>query len=96
MTGFVGSLDVDLELGLLVLLDAERAAAVIEDHELVNAQGRIRRQLERPIETTEGVGHKRLRQDFLTLRIVDLDIEGLVGEVAGVRADRSGIGPPRT
>ena len=86
--------DVHLELGLLVLLDPERAAAVVVDHDLVNAQSRVGGQLERPVKTAEAVGLEFLGQHLLALGIVDLDGEGLVGEVRGVGLVVAGVGHP--
>ncbi len=67
---------------------------MVDDHELVNAKTRIRGQLESPIETAEGIGHKLLRQHLLALRIVDLDGEGLVGKVRGLGLVVAGSGHP--
>ena len=92
--GLGGSLDVHLELGLLVLLDPERSAAHARDGDLVNAKGRIRRQLDRAVEAAEGVGLEVPGQDLLTLGILDLDGEGLAGEVRGVGLIVAGVGHP--
>ena len=78
-------LDRHLELGLLVLLDPERAAAVVGNEDLINAQRRVGGQLERAVEAAEAVGREVLGEDLVTLGILDLDGEGLAGEVRGIR-----------
>ena len=60
-------LDGHLELGLLVLLDPERAAAPVRDEDLVDAQRRVRGQLERAVEAAELVGLEVLGEDFSPL-----------------------------
>ncbi len=87
-------LDVHLELGLLVLLDAERAAAPVGDEDLVDPQRRVGGQLERAVEAAEGVGLEILGEDLLPLGIVDLDGEGLAGEIRGVGLVVAGVRDP--
>ena len=89
-------LDVHLELGLLVLLDPERAAAHVRDDDLVDPERRVRGQLELAVEAAERVGREVLGEDLLALGILDLDGERLAGEVGGVRLVVPGAGRPRT
>ena len=96
ITGLVGAVDVHLELGLLVLLDPERAAASIGNEDVIDPERRVGRQLERAVEAAELVGREVLGEDFFTLGIVDLDVERLAGEIGRRRADRSGRARPRT
>ena len=90
----VRGLDAHLELGLLVLLDPERAAAMVGDEDLVNSERRVRGQLERAVEAAEGVGLEVPGEDLLALGILDLDREGLAGEVGGVRLVVAGVRDP--
>src|SRR5208337_2212877 len=70
------------------------AAAVVCDVNLVNSKGRVRRQLERPIEAAEGVGLEAPGQYLLALRALNLDREGLVGEGRGVGLVVAGVRHP--
>ena len=87
-------LDAHLELGLLVLLDPERAAALIGDEDLVDPQRRVGGQLERAVEAPESVGLEVAGIDLLTLGILDLDGEGAAGEIRGVRLVVAGVRDP--
>ena len=81
----LGRLDLHLELGLLVLLDAERAGARdIADGDGIAPQRRVGGELERAVEAAEGVGHEPVRVDLVPLGIVDLQVERPAGELGGV------------
>ena len=94
ITGVGRGLDVHLELGLLVLLDPERAAATVGNEDLINSQRRVRGQLERAVEASEGVGREVLGEDLVPLGILDLDGEGLAGELRGIRLIVAGARDP--
>ena len=84
--------DGDFEFGLLVFLDAERAAAVVDDQELVHAECGVVGQVELAGEAAEVVGRERFGVDLLAFGIVNLDLEGLVGEFGFVVLRRTGRG----
>ena len=62
--------------------------------DLVDSQGRVRGQLERAIEAAEGVGREVPGEDLVALGILDLDREGLAGELRGVRLIVAGMRDP--
>jgi len=75
-----GRLDLDLELGLLVLLDAERAdPSTARQADPVDAEGGLVGDLELAIEAAVLVGRVGVLEDLLALGIIDLDGELLAG-----------------
>src|SRR5262249_43833031 len=58
--------DADFELGLLVLLNSERAAAMLRNHDPIYPQRRVGWELERTVEAAEDVGYELLGKDLIT------------------------------
>src|SRR5581483_7209008 len=80
----LGRLDRDLELGLLVFLDAEAAAAVIDDLQAVDAQEHTLGKRNLADEAAVLVGLERLLVNLLAARSVDADEEFSTGEVGSI------------
>ena len=76
--------DAHLELGLLVLLDPERATSALRYEDVILTERRVRGELERSVEPSELVGGELLGENFLTLGVPDLDVERLAGEICCV------------
>ena len=73
-------LDPHVELGLLVLFDAEAPPAVIDDEQLVNAQRRSLGERDFAVEPTEFVGRIFLFEELFSFGVVDLYRESPVAE----------------
>ncbi len=87
-------IDRDFEFRLFVFFDAERAAAAVDDVELVLAERGVVGQLELAGDAAVVVGRERFAVDFFAFRIVNFDREGLVGERGFVFAVVLGLANP--
>ena len=76
--------DRDFVLRLLVLFDAERAAAVVHDLQVVLPERGVGGEFEFAGDAAEVVGRERFGINLFALGILDLDLERLVGELRRV------------
>ena len=83
-TGSVGASTLTSNSGFLYSSTRNLPPPWLCDEDLIDAQRGVRGQRELAVEAAVGVGGEVLLEDLFALGIVDLDREGLVGEVGGV------------